>query len=567
MKKIITIILTVFLLLNVEIGMGQNCSHIYADTILYGNDVKANFTNNGHLCNSKGRRAYFQVPASDAVKKSTIYDATLWLGAKDNQGNLLVAAQYHDGGRGEEYWPGPLNNQTGLPISCQDYNKVWKVSGVDVQNFRADFKDNQRLDDPIPVSIMAWPGRGNPQSIYHNGFLLPHQDLAPFWDEDQDGIYNPYDGDYPIADPAHPTVIADDLLWMVFNDNEGVHGVSGAAALKAEVQLTAYAFNCNADSVIDRTIFTRHKIINKSTTDWIDFRTSYWADFDLGSPTDDYIGTDVNLNTLYAYNQVQNDFDWPQHTGRAYGMNPPVQAVTFLNQPLLYTMHHENNSTPLGWATNPTEFYHLMNAKFRNGVPLTPDRKGYNPNSNLPATNYIYPDNPNHFAISNLWTMVHKQIAGMDQLVIMTTGKDTIKVAESFELVMAYSYHRDHDSSNLQNINLMKKQVPLVHQYYNNGYNNGNCSPLVPTKQLNEATKEALVKIYPNPTNGKVNLQAEGEIEMIQVFDVLGKLILTTKNIAEEQTTVDLSGYSEGVYLIKIKLNNSWTTKKIVCSK
>lgn len=48
----------------------------------------------------------------------------------------------------------------------------------------------------VPQSIKFWPGKGNTE-LANIGYDM-NQNLAPFFDYDLDGVYNPLKGDFPI---------------------------------------------------------------------------------------------------------------------------------------------------------------------------------------------------------------------------------------------------------------------------------------------------------------------------------------------------------------------------------
>lgn len=56
-------------------------------------------------------------------------------------------------------------------------------------------------------------------------------------------------------------------------------------------------------------------------------------------------------------------------------------------------------------------------------------------------------------------------------------------------------------------------------------------------------------KAYPNPTKGKVQVEEEGSVRSVTVYDVWGKLIFKT----EDSNSLDLSATKKGVYLLKIE--------------
>lgn len=69
------------------------------------------------------------------------------------------------------------------------------------------------------------------------------------------------------------------------------------------------------------------------------------------------------------------------------------------------------------------------------------------------------------------------------------------------------------------------------------------------------------VGLYPNPTNGKVYISANFDIKRLAVYNMYGQKIGGTQNNIE----IDLSGYSAGMYFIKIEDTAGKTiTKKIL---
>ena len=79
--------------------------------------------------------------------------------------------------------------------------------------------------------------------------------------------------------------------------------------------------------------------------------------------------------------------------------------------------------------------------------------------------------------------------------------------------------------------------------------------------------RELSIKILPNPTDGllRVSIYGIGDNDKcsLDVYTPLGALILT-KQVADGVADIDISNCPAGVYLIKIIVNNSLTTWKIV---
>ena len=76
---------------------------------------------------------------------------------------------------------------------------------------------------------------------------------------------------------------------------------------------------------------------------------------------------------------------------------------------------------------------------------------------------------------------------------------------------------------------------------------------------LEETTGED-IKVYPNPTNGLLNVNGNGTMH-ITVSNLLGQKLMEVN--AEDNTTIDLSRYESGIYLIQIKTINGVFTQKI----
>jgi len=58
--------------------------------------------------------------------------------------------------------------------------------------------------------------------------------------------------------------------------------------------------------------------------------------------------------------------------------------------------------------------------------------------------------------------------------------------------------------------------------------------------------------VYPLPTTGILNIQSNATITQIELYSLLGQLVLSNSN----KNTIDISSVSQGVYFIKIKDEN-----------
>jgi len=75
-------------------------------------------------------------------------------------------------------------------------------------------------------------------------------------------------------------------------------------------------------------------------------------------------------------------------------------------------------------------------------------------------------------------------------------------------------------------------------------------------------------RIYPNPSNGKFYLEFIGELNDdidLSIYDSFGNLVHSSRPESREgRHVIDLSGSAPGVYIVKIKSNDSVKTQRII---
>lgn len=83
------------------------------------------------------------------------------------------------------------------------------------------------------------------------------------------------------------------------------------------------------------------------------------------------------------------------------------------------------------------------------------------------------------------------------------------------------------------------------------------------SSDIENITVENYTHIFPNPAAEKVSIQCSFKIKSIEVFNEQGQK-LNEKKINAYNTTLDVSSYAKGSYIIKINTKSGYTTKKIV---
>ncbi|WP_028122360.1 T9SS type A sorting domain-containing protein [Epilithonimonas tenax] len=85
------------------------------------------------------------------------------------------------------------------------------------------------------------------------------------------------------------------------------------------------------------------------------------------------------------------------------------------------------------------------------------------------------------------------------------------------------------------------------------------------TLAVSEVSKNG-IKAYPNPVKDIFNIEAQGKIKSVKVFDVTGKQLLT-KDINEAKSQIDFSRFNSGVYVVTTTMEDGSTTSTKVIKK
>ena len=317
--------------------------------------------------------AAYEIPKGS--KKMSMFSTSLWIGGIDMNNNLKLAAYKYGQGptitaahTNNDFWPGPLTIDGTASITdavCAKYDQLYPMTRADVTAFLAWWQDQASYPDyTIPKNIQNWPGNGDPskgQSLY----------LAPFFDQNGDGVYTPSQGDYPYYDLANDlcpnklkigerqkrahirngevsdtagilvdqVIKGDQTLWSVYNDKGNYHSETQGAPIGMEIRAQYFAFATNDE--INNMTFYSYEIINRSTYTLSGTYFSQWVDPDLGYAGDDYVGCDVLRGLGYCYNGKPID-----GTGQveAYGAHPPAVGVDFFQGPYLDPDGYDNPS-------------------------------------------------------------------------------------------------------------------------------------------------------------------------------------------------------------------------------
>lgn len=536
------------------LGLWALCTLSAQTTVvnINSNDLRARISSNGALA-SDGRWLEAQGENGWAP---LISDVGLWLSGKQPDGELA-------------FWSTSRGGEPRLASSSQVFNKVWAVSAQDIIGHRADFADNGQIDDPNPA-VYAWPGQGNPFFAEYNDFSLPTASLAPlapFWDENGDGVYNPAQGDFPILQirGCINASIPTDMYWCVFT-LEGEQ----AGLRPIEVQLTAFNYACSEENhPLNNTLFTLHKLIyyaDENVGGLSDCYWGQWADVALGCYQDDYVGSFPERHAAYVYNAGSSDCTTSEEN---FGPNPPVLGIEMLRgpldelaqeAPLSSIMYYNNpsNGNPAPATTDPNtvaEFYYYLQGLWRDGSPLTEGGTGYNGST---ATNFIFPGLPQQ---PGGWTEWEAQNPAGDRRLLLNYGPFTLLPGAVNEVITAYTLY-DGPENHLDKAAQLRDQIDLVQAGFDNCLDLENAIGLPAcTQSLTYIAPEpghGRIAITPNPASGwlSMDLPVAGDY-IYKLYDSQGRLLQQSKLPGGRQE-VDLPALPAGVYVLTLETADGW---------
>lgn len=207
------------------------------------------------------------------TKKTVIYSAGLWLGAKVDGEIRVAQAEYSS-----EFEPGPMVNGGPNPNWSDNEFRCYKLN-------RADSDENPDWSE--------WPS--------------------------EDGA--------PVDEDGNPAILGDQMIWSVYNDaNSSKHEneSGGTDPMGIEVQQSTFAFA--RSGALGNCIFMKFQFINKGGETLESTFVSIWSDPDLGNAGDDLVGCDTTLSLGYCYNDGTDDI---------YGGAPPAVGFDFFQGPIV----------------------------------------------------------------------------------------------------------------------------------------------------------------------------------------------------------------------------------------
>lgn len=165
---------------------------------------------------------------------------------------------------------------------------------------------------------------------------------ANFYDGDGDGIYNPVDlngnGIWD-EDEDSPDILGTEVAWCVYTDSQPSQNRTYNDVDPQGIEIRQSVWAYATDNDLGNIIFIRYSLLNTGLLSDVQDSVYFgvWADPDLGTFSDDLVGSDTSLNAGFVYN------DGPDDT---FGVDPPCFLIDFFQGPW------EATGNPLDFALN-----------------------------------------------------------------------------------------------------------------------------------------------------------------------------------------------------------------------
>lgn len=568
------------------------------DAILDINNIRAKVHANGYLFNDykelpgvgmfDDMNPYYRFPANGL--NSSIFSSCLWTGGLDANDSLHMAGERFKQ-QGIDFKAGPISNTYDQNYYLK-YSRVWKIDRSEIDFHRQNFYKEGY--EPIEA-ISSWPGNGD---VSKGEAAI----LAPFGDNNNDGLYRWQDGDYPL-------IRGDQTIYFIYND-DFTHSETNGAKMKVEIHGMVYGFDDFSDSAIYNSVFVHYDIINRSANTYHDSYFSIFTDIDLGCADDDYVGCDVTRGSFYAYNS--SDYDCVSEHG-SYGMSVPAQSVTILCGPYIdgdgldnsagncdasingynfgngiedderygmtaFSYFNNNNPGIGGYMNDPLkaqQYYNYMLSYWLDGTHLLYGGNGHNSTGALNTEcKYMFPSDsdPLNYGTScvypgggynqnKFWNEEETGNIPGDRRGLGIMGPVTFKPGDIQEIEVAYCTGYNENGA-IASLNNLFSNIDSLFAKVDNG------EIILPNDLLGiESSKERFhICIYPNPTTDFIKIKGKSDQKNIgyQIYNLIGLKVREGNCCSSSSKSIDVTDLQNGVYLIRLNDCNQQQVFKFI---
>jgi hypothetical protein len=558
------------------------------------NNISARFTcKANHFWDYSGKPCFF---APRNTRQAAVFSNAFWIGGLDEDGMLHLAGERYMNS-GYDFRHGPVSDDYG-PLYDMRWHKVWKLSRQEILFHQHNW---WKPDYVCPDDIMTWPGNGN---ISAGQALI----LAPFFDKNNNGLYEPLAGDYPL-------IRGDQSLFFIFNDVREPHTETGGKKLGIEVHGMAYAFDAPEDSALWNTVFLHYDIINRSDTTYYDTFLGAFNDFQLGNNWDNFVRCDVQRGMYYGYNG--DDFDenniYENDTSWGYHEHLPALGIVFLAGPFMDTDGLDNpsggcdesinglnfgdgipdnerhglsrfiyfNSGPSvqGNPTSASSYYTYLQGLWKDGSPLMYGGNGHPKLGAVgPECHFMWPGDsdpcnwgtggvlPNGGYNQNgyYWTEETTGNNPSHRLGFGSSGPFTFKPGDVQQLDLAFAFARDYTGSgNLAPIEILQQRVDSLRKMV---IEDGLLElPEIMSVQPVLSQSQTFL-VHPNPAGSEIrfSLEVEDQHTSYSIVSVSGMVVSSGKLGSGQNPVINIQNLHKGIYFLVVNHKDGVMRTKFV---
>lgn len=423
--------------------------------------------------------------------------------------------------------PGPYGSLLGEE-HCHRYRRVWTTDVGEIWDHAANWEEPGHV---VPVDILQWPGNGDPVN------LEPAQ-LAPFRDLDQDGLYEPLQGEFPL-------IKGDRAVYLVLNDSV----INTDPTVGVNVHAMYYGHHPSGPA-LDNTLFANYRIVNRSALSYDTLYVGALHEVSNGNPDDDYVGCDTALNMGYTFNS--DPFDEPSNWTAGYGPHPPAQGTIALNTALRSFYHVTGDpSWPIPQDINM--YHNYLRGKSYLGTDMIDP-------TTMQPTSFMYSGDP---VMGAGWTEAGSGQFAYWRCMFLSFGPFyNVAPGDTVCLDLAFVFAQDSTGDHLGSVALLKQRAAAIQTWYDQ--QPGGCTDY-PALVVAEQPGLPDISIHPNPAqdNLVVTLPRPGASATLRIYDSGGALVKSLF-VAQSRTQIDVSDLPAGLYAIHAGSAEQWSLARFI---
>ncbi len=469
-----------------------------------------------------------------------LYASGLWIASKDTTNGLYLAANSYNNTGGMDFWAGPIADYYDTDYDTT-YNRSWTIGMEEIDYHRAHyFEDSYEM----PEVIAHWPGNGS----ISNG---ESDQLAPYYDDNSNGIYEPESGDFPL-------IRGDKAVFVIYNDDRNVHTNTGGIKVGAEVHMMLYAYN-SEDTAIYNAVFVHYEVFNRGDNDFNEMYAAVWNDWDLGGNYDDIIACDKDRNVSFVYNQFNFDksiFGTDSIlVSQGFGNNPPAAGLISLNEDIYTHTYWQNNSNAMSGNLQEAKHYiNHLNGYWTDGSPI-PSNDGSLLFNDISVEDTLDLD------------LVHNW-GERDRRSLHNVLIPSFLSGESFCLDFAYVFAENTNYSAKKNAVLLMDYVDDIQVFYDAHF--ANCtdhSADFDNLSTEEFVEELEVDLLKGAGSNVWVLSGRGNMPKaytVHLVNTVGQELYQTYWDTESDLEMKMDSFAKGVYFIRIRSGNESRTMSFI---